>query len=215
MPLVNLQDLVIVGPGSEWFWVMAELLVLVLTGIAIFRQLRAQRSASLYEQLTEMNREFAEPWMVRNKLALMLEIQGRDPEAGFPYGSDEIADFFQRVGYLVSKKHLGAEDVWNDSRSIIAFYWSVLGPYIEHDREANDDPTFYNWFEWLELEMRRIDMKRTGRTAAFDPATRADQIARRIGVFRSKVLRETSEWPASVSGEAPPARRQRRPANGD
>lgn len=128
MPLVNLQDLVIVGPGSEWFWVMAELLVLVLTGIAIFRQLRAQRSASLYQQLTEMNREFAEPWMVRNKLALMLEIQDRDLEAGFPYGSDEIADFFQRVGYLVSRKHLGADDVWNDSRSIIAFYWSVLGP---------------------------------------------------------------------------------------
>lgn len=58
--------------------------------------------------------------------------------------------------------------------------------------------------------MRRIDMKRTGRTVAFDPATRADQIARRIGVFRSKVLRETAEWPASHSShEVPRARRRR------
>jgi hypothetical protein len=67
-----------------------------------------------------------------------------------------------------------------------------LAPYIEREREVRADPTIYRWFEWLELEMQKIDKRRLGRTRAFDPAARDAAIADRIAVFRVRLDREVS-----------------------
>jgi hypothetical protein len=206
---INTDGMALIGPGSEWLWTMAQFLALAITGLAIFRQLRAQRSASLFDQTGAWDREFEGPRMVRQKLALLLAIEDRDPAEGLPVANDEVPDFFDRLGYLVSRGHVGVEDFWQFARPVVSFYWGVLAPYIERDRAANDDPTFYHWFELLELEMRRIDMKRTGRAVVFDPATRDRKIAERIPNFRSKLLRERDDWPGLVPAlEGLPARRE-------
>lgn len=84
---------------------MAQFLALALAGIAILRQLRAQRSANVHDQMMAWNREFEAPPMVRDRLALMLAIEHRDPGAGFPQANDEVSDFFERIGHLVSRGH--------------------------------------------------------------------------------------------------------------
>ena len=198
MTLINTDGLAFIGPGSEWFWTMLQFIALANTFSAIYRQLRAQHSASKYEQMTAWDREWEEPRMVRNKLALLLEIEHRDPTAGHPRANEEVPDFFERVGYLVSRGHLTAEDFWNDARPVVGFYWGVLSPYIEHDRAAGGDPSIYRWFEWLELEMRRIDVKRTGRAVVFDAANRASEIADRIAIFRLLMLRDSEGWSGPV-----------------
>jgi hypothetical protein len=129
----------------------------------------------------------------------MLAIQDRDPVAGLPQAEDEVADFFEMIGYLVSRGHVSARDFWNDARPLVAFYWGVLAPYVEHDRAARRDPRLYRWFEWLEHEMRKIDVRETGRIVAYDPATRSVEIRDRIAKFRSKVLRESEAWPREVA----------------
>ncbi len=199
MKLINTDGMSFIGPGSEWFWTALSGIVLAVTFIAIYRQVRAQRSASLYEQLTAWNIEFLGPKMVRDKLALLLEIEHRDPANGLPLANDEVPDFFERLGYLVSRGHVRADDFWNDARPVVGFYWGVLSPYIQHDRAATGDPTIYRWFEWLELEMRRIDTKRIGHVVVFDAATRASEISQRIVIFRSKLVRESEAW----TGTAP------------
>ena len=40
--LINTNGLAIFGPGSEWFWSMAQFVVVVVTLVGIYRQLRAQ-----------------------------------------------------------------------------------------------------------------------------------------------------------------------------
>ena len=199
MKLINTDGMAFIGPGSEWFWTALQFSALAITFVAIYRQVRAQRSASLYEQLTAWNVEFLGPKMVRDKLALLLEIEHRDPVLGLPQANDEVPDFFERLGYLVSRGDVGRDDFWNDARAVLAFYWGVLAPYVEHDRQASGDPTLYRWFEWVELEMRKIDLKRTGRVVAFDPSSRASEIADRIEIFRSKLLREEAGWILNVS----------------
>ncbi len=209
MKLINTDGMAFIGPGSEWFWTALQFLALAITFIAIYRQLRSQRSASLYEHLTAWNQEFLEPRMVRNKLALLLEIEHRDPTLGLPQANDEVPDFFERLGYLVSRGHVDAEDFWNDARPVVSFYWGVLSPYIEHDRAASGDPTIYRWFEWVEMEMRRIDVRRTGKAVVFDPATRASAIADRIEIFRSKLGREAGSWSGAVPKHMAPSARHR------
>lgn len=206
MKLINTDGMAFIGPGSEWFWTALQFTTLAITFLAIYRQVRAQRSASLYEQLTTWNLEFLGPRMVRDKLALLVEIEHRDPALGLPLANDEVPDFFERIGYLVSRGHVRSDDFWNDARPIISFYWGVLAPYIEHDREVGDDLTIYHWFEWLELEMRRIDVKRGGHPVVFDPATRTAEIAQRIEIFKAKLLREDATWWAGVrrpTGQSP------------
>jgi hypothetical protein len=201
--LINTDGMAFIGPGSEWFWTALQFSALAITFVAIYRQVRAQRSASLYEQLTAWNAEFLGPKMVRDKLALLLEIEHRDPAQGLPQANDEVPDFFERLGYLVSRGDVRREDFWNDARLVLSFYWGVLAPYIEHDRLASGDPTLYRWFESVELEMRRIDLKRTGHAVVFDPSSRASEIADRIEIFRSKLLREDAGWISKVSPNQP------------
>ncbi len=43
------------GPGSEWFWSMAQFLVVTITLIAIYRQLSAQRSANALQLIVSLN----------------------------------------------------------------------------------------------------------------------------------------------------------------
>jgi hypothetical protein len=43
---VRLDDLVVIGPGSEWFWAMPQFVAVVVTLVAIYRQLKAQGSAN-------------------------------------------------------------------------------------------------------------------------------------------------------------------------
>jgi hypothetical protein len=215
MRLPNLDDLTIVGPGSEWFWVMAQFLALALTGLAIFRQLRAQRSGALYDQMSAWTREFADPSMTRHKLALMLALENRDPGLGLPRANDEIPDYFERLGYLISQGHVRLADVWHNSRELVAFYWGVLEPYIEAERKRTGDPTIYHWFEWLEYDMRKMDARRLGRSRAFDSSRRAPAIADRISVLRARLQRERAAWldetvePAVAVTSTPTARRIR------
>jgi len=131
--------------------------------------------------------------MVRNKLAAATRDRASGPNGGPPPSQRGSPRLLERVGYLVSRGHLTAEDFWNDARPVVGFYWGVLSPYIEHDRAAGRS-SIYRWFEWLELEMRRIDVKRTGRAVVFDAANRASEIADRIAIFRLLMLRDSEGW---------------------
>ena len=128
--MIDLEGFVLLGPGSEWFWVMAQFFALAGTGLAIFRQLRAQRSESRFDQLQAWNREFFEPHMVLVKLALLRALKGRTPDEGLPAAHDEVPDFFERLGYLIHRGHASSEDFWNNARPLVSFYWGVLEPYI-------------------------------------------------------------------------------------
>jgi hypothetical protein len=54
MKLINTDGLALIGPGSEWFWTALSGLILAVTFIAIYRQLRLQRSAATLAQLDSL-----------------------------------------------------------------------------------------------------------------------------------------------------------------
>ena len=186
-------EVVLFGQGSEWFWSFAQFVVVTVTALFVFRQLTAQRSASLVEHATQWDREWE--GMVRSKLALMLAIRGRDPAAGLPGANDEVLDFFERLGFLVQGRHIRAEDLWNDGAwAVVEFYWWLLKPYIAHDRDAAPHEVPYRWFEWMEGEMRRLDDAHNQRHEQYDETKRLAMIDRRIRIFREKLARELPGW---------------------
>jgi hypothetical protein len=51
MNLINTSGLALIGPGSEWFWSMAQFVVVTATLVAIYRQLKAQGAANALGKL--------------------------------------------------------------------------------------------------------------------------------------------------------------------
>jgi hypothetical protein len=52
------EPIVLIGPGSEWFWSMAQFVVVAITFLAIYYQLRLQRHTAAIEQVREISREW-------------------------------------------------------------------------------------------------------------------------------------------------------------
>jgi len=59
--LVNTDGLVLFGPGSEWFWSMAQFVVVAVTLVGIYSQLRIARSADASAQRAEMEKKWESP----------------------------------------------------------------------------------------------------------------------------------------------------------
>jgi hypothetical protein len=185
---INTDALWIIGQGSEWFWTALSGTVLVVTFIAIFLQLRAQRSANLYDQSAAWQRDWNDEHNRISRLVLMLDLEGRTVESGLPPSISEPGDYFERLGYLVLKGHLRSADVWHDLRLVIGRWWTLTEPYIRHDRIATDDPALYEWFEKLELEMRHLDRKVHGKERKFDMS--ADELRKLIDSTITRLQRQ-------------------------
>jgi hypothetical protein len=173
--LINSNGMALFGPGSEWFWAMLQFAALAITFVAIYRQLRGQRSASVFEQMAAWEREWKEIRFMRERLLLVLDLEGRDVTDGLPLPGFEVGDFFERLGYLVSQGHLRRQDVWHDWRPAIGKWWGFMGPYIERQRVIDDFPATFEWFEHLEREMQRLDL-RLGSKPFVDTTTVAEMI---------------------------------------
>jgi len=78
--LINTDGLVFIGTGSEWFWTALSGIILVVTFIAIYRQLRMQAHASAIEQLDSFEREASSEQMNRYMVDVLVALRdGTDP----------------------------------------------------------------------------------------------------------------------------------------
>ena len=162
MELVNWEGSALFGPGSEWFWSMAQFVLVAATLLGIYYQLREQRSASLYEQSAALTHEWFDEGFSVSRLAFLIEREGRPTDSDLPSSSLEVGSFFERLGYLVARKHVRSVDVWHQLRWEVGSWWALLEPGVRHERATSGSPLILQWFEWLESEMRRLDRDLTG-----------------------------------------------------
>ena len=126
MKLINTDGMALLGPGSEWFWTMLQFIALAITFYAIYRQLRAQRSASVFEQMAAWHREWEDVRFTREKLVFLLEMEGREVADGLPRSGATVGNWCERLGYLVANGHLRSIDVWHDMRPSVGWWWALV-----------------------------------------------------------------------------------------
>jgi hypothetical protein len=210
--LINTDGMVVIGPGSEWLWNFLSGVALVVTFIAIYRQLRLQRSAGAIEHLASLKREWDSEGMARSVLATLLAIRdGCDP-THLPAAADDIGDFWQRVGYMVKAGDVDRHLVHEYLSAQIRAWWVWLAPTVRSWREREGLPFLYGHFEWLAGHMAEMDRK-AGRTMAFDEGTVARSLAASIDVclhqirtgeeLRSVIVRPGS--PGTFTSEPAPS----------
>ena len=206
MKLINTDGMSFIGPGSEWFWTAVSGLVLAVTFLAIYRQLRLQASQAAVEQLDAVTREFFSERMMRHQLAVLLAMQAGVDRAHLPVASAAVvADYFDKLGKLARDGHVDLKNI--EGMALISLtWWATLEPFIRRKAAAHGLSSTAEPFEWLAGRFAEI-WKRDGGTTTFDEAYLRDSLERRLAATREELRVEQSLRTVIIASPeaAPPA----------
>jgi hypothetical protein len=192
---INTDGMAFIGPGSEWFWTAVSGLVLAVTFIAIYRQLRLQRGAEAIRSMTEIGREWDEERLVRARLEVLLALKAGEDVAELS-GTSHIADFWERVGYLARVRHIDRMLVAYGIGEAAIVWWIHLKPSIVAVRERFGEPKYYEDFEWLASTVAVLQ-RQAGGASIIDDALVKGRLDRTIARHRDE-LRQREELRAVI-----------------
>lgn len=139
---------------------MIQAVVVLVTLIAIYIQIRLARYANMLPLFTSLEARWWSPRLVRarhNACTRHLDSQ-YEPAPGLAADEDAILAFFEDVGLYVAHGVLAKSIVWEKLSLIIEQYWQMLAPRIDFERRV--DPTYFTHFERLRRTMLRISKRR-------------------------------------------------------
>jgi hypothetical protein len=145
--LINTDGLAFIGPGSERFWTALSGVVLAVTFLAIYRQLRLQRSQAAVEQANDQAREYQSEAMSRARLEVLTALRDGADAAALPaHGVATIGDYWDRIGELVRAGHVEFHRVETGS---CLLWWTLLREYNLQERRRWAKDGIWADFEWL------------------------------------------------------------------
>jgi hypothetical protein len=140
------DPIVLIGPGSEWFWTAVSGIVLAVTFLAIWRQLRQARSAAAFEQLSHLTEDWRSESLLRARVRVARSFHmGEAPPPG-PAGL--IGDYWEGVASLVRGGHVDAGVVYESLGPSLRFSWALLEAETRRVQQEEGATTWVH-FEWL------------------------------------------------------------------
>lgn len=167
MIVVSAEPIVFWGPGSEWFWIMAQFVVVAATLIGIYYQFRLQRAANAFEQLNRMSAEWdAEP-MLRARLTIARAVVAEEvaPEGALSL----VGNYWETVSSLVRGGHINQRVFDETFGGTAAMWWTAVRGSVRSLREDRLDPTIFMNFEWLATKSSAFGAK-AGAARQYAPA---------------------------------------------
>jgi hypothetical protein len=164
MTIINTKGMAFFGPGSEWFWAALQFIALLITFIAIYRQLRIARSSRAVEQVQGYSRQFGGERMSRYRLEILVALRDR---MEIPLGVGiALANFCEDAATLGRSGHLDVKLLWDSLSIDFEIWWVVMQPVIRRAR-ALDGALAYSSWEWLVREFVGMD-RRAGWSVTVD-----------------------------------------------
>ena len=206
MKLINTDGMAFIGPGSEWFWTAVSGLVLAVTFLAIYRQLRAQGSANAVHRMDSLQGAWESERMLHVALLVALwckQARGTSPSNEAQAALASLCDFFENLSDLEEEGYITWKEVENSWGQALAVYWTLLAPAILERR--GNGTTVYPGFERLAQRAKASAAKR-GDDWSFDEAEIPDVLEGMIGrgQARLRILRDVAGHviPADAALEA-------------
>jgi len=191
MKLINTDGMSLIGPGSEWFWTALSGIVLAVTFLAIYRQLRLQASTNAFEQLDRAQRELYSERYLRHQLEIFVALRDGVDRAALPRAAaTTLANFWETYAMLARRGHIDPKVLWHEYSNAVVMWWATLVPTIRTYRVQMGNPKIYEDFEWLATLMADLD-RRAG-APAFDAASLTGDLADRIASYQDRLRLEQS-----------------------
>jgi hypothetical protein len=189
---INTDGMAFIGPGSEWFWTALSGIVLAVTFLAIYRQLRLQASQGAIEQIGAFTREWDSERFLSYRLTILVALQdGADPAHVPDASARALAIYWEGIGSLARAGHLDRRLIWDTNGTACQLWWGYLGPYCRATRARLDDPAVLENFEWLAAEMDAMD-RRAGVRVTYTEAVRTAELGRITNSTRESLRVEQS-----------------------
>lgn len=149
MGLINTDGLVLIGPGSEWFWTAVSGIVLAITFVAIYRQLALARSANAFAQLDALVQEWSGERIVRKRHTVLVALRTGTLPTALPDGpAQAIANYWEKVAALVRAGHID-QTIIAEGHGGAEDWWGILAPWVDRVRVEAGNPGYWEHFEWL------------------------------------------------------------------
>jgi hypothetical protein len=201
------EPIVFWGPGSEWFWSMAQFVVVAVTLLGIYYQFRLQRAANAFDQINRIADQWESEEMLRARLAICRAfVAGTEmPEAAMV----SIGNYWEYIASLVRAGHVNERLVSQTIGGGAPITWGVIAEQTARLRVERMDPTIFVNFEWLTKRMSN-DGAKVGAPREYDIETlRRIYVAAMPGL--EDRLRTAEESRMTPERRAPRARRSTGP----
>lgn len=167
---MSIGPMVFIGSGSEWFWSLAQFVVVAVTLLGIYYQLRLQRAANAFDQLNRIGEQWEAEQMLRARLVVARAVtaDGDVPEGALSV----VGNYWENVASLVRQGHVNERVVAETYGGTGALWWTALEVSTLKLREARLDPTIFENFEWLAARFS-ADGAKAGAPIEYDRATLA------------------------------------------
>jgi hypothetical protein len=153
---INTNGLVIIGPGSEWFWAMAQFVLVAVTIGGIYFQLRSQAAANTLQRMQFFIDQWESTAFSHDRLTTALRLRSGPSEA-MESSMLSIAGFFETLGLLERRKHISRAEIFLLGRSV-EMWWALLRPSIEAER-IRQKANLYSEFQRLNGIIEGMDAK--------------------------------------------------------
>jgi hypothetical protein len=185
---INTKGMAFIGPGSEWFWAALQFTALLITFIAIYRQLRIARSASAFRQVEDYQAKFDSEGMRRQRLSVLVAV--RDGNTIPESAGVAVGNYFETLATLGRNGHLDTKVLWSAISSSTKIWWTILEPFVRSS-QADWGVGIYADFEWLVGTIDGMD-RRAGSVVAFDATWVAKRLPHLIEVQQDALRVEQS-----------------------
>lgn len=188
MKLISSDELVLIGPGSEWFWTALQFVVVVVTLLAIYRQLRAQAASNWLHRMEALQSRWDAPQMVHARLVAALwrkRAGGGAPGFDAQVALNWLCGFFEDLGILERQGYVTWDEVeggWGES---LVQWWALLAPTIDDFRSGT--PGMSAAFSDFERLARRAE--EAARRRSDDWTVAEAQIP---GIIEARIGRDTA-----------------------
>lgn len=149
MQLANLEGTAIFGAGSEWFWSMAQFIVVVVTVFGIYRQLRAQGAANALVRIQTLHRRYESREIALAKTSVAIQLRQGKPLTSMVMRVDLVAGFFETLYELYHAGFMSAHEIDERFGGGVQIWWRLLRPTIEQARREEAEPGLSGGFEKL------------------------------------------------------------------
>jgi hypothetical protein len=157
--LINTDGMAFIGPGSEWFWTAISGIILAVTFIAIYRQLRQQARASAVEAVEAFVSDRSSERLNRAQLDILVALRDHKDPADLPeWGASEVAGALEKWATLAREGHRDTKLLYQLSPQVPQIWWLLLAPWIRKIR-ADAGAGFLENLEWLAGVMAEMDRR--------------------------------------------------------
>jgi len=198
--------IVFIGSGSEWFWSMAQFVVVAATLIGLYHQVRLQRAANAFEHVQKLASEFNGEILARASLEVLEASSARKPIEVEARGSLAIvANYWDEIGTLVRAGHVDRRMAYETLGTSCQIWWAIVRDAAGGVRREMRIPRAWGNFEWLAGACSALD-RETGNPVTYEPEGIAAIIP---GYMRSIAERIRLAELARSTVTTTPARRRR------